>query len=302
MVSEKQKRLNSVVYHSSDISKPEGNSKSCQVGKGLISTRSRPNFCIFCRTRHATLACPQLDPVTATSPLMDDPALTSDSPYPDTDAIDAADDPTLSSDSPLDTPPLDTADDATFTAIPDTIPETPAESILNQLQSNDDPLHVLTDSPPSSPSSNTLTEDTHAVPNASAPVLPTQLGPPSATVQHHDPSSAQPTSSTSAPRKRYRTLSGIDRIMSTYNAVLEIQKLTDVSISSACKTNGVGRTTFYRTKCLAELKLVDEARFSNLQAGAKSILELNTLCKNVLNVNYVTKVAEFRRDGRLLPN
>ena len=74
MVSEKQKRLNSSVYLLSDISKPEGNSKSTQAGKGLVSSRSRPNFCIFCKARHSTLACPQLDPVTA----VDDPATDSD--------------------------------------------------------------------------------------------------------------------------------------------------------------------------------------------------------------------------------
>ena len=94
----------------------------------------------------------------------------------------------------------------------------------------------------------------------------------------------------------------MDNILATYNAVLETQTSAGVSIAAACKTNGVGRTTFYRTKSVAELKLVDEPRFATLQAGAKSLVELNSLCKTVLSVALITKVTGMRRDGRLLPN
>jgi hypothetical protein len=94
----------------------------------------------------------------------------------------------------------------------------------------------------------------------------------------------------------------MDNIMTTYNAVLDTQTSAGVSIAAACKTNGVGRTTFYRTKCVAELEIVDETRFSNLQAGAKNLTELNKLCKTVLSATLLNKVMEMRRDGRLLRN
>ena len=74
--------------------------------------------------------------------------------------------------------------------------------------------------------------------------------------------------------------------MATYDAVLETQR----------------STTFYRIKCVAELKIVDGTRYTNLQAGAKNLIELNSLCKTVLTTTLITKVAEMRRDGKLLPN
>ena len=58
----------------------------------------------------------------------------------------------------------------------------------------------------------------------------------------------------------------MDNIMTTYDAVLETQKSTSVSIAAACKSNGVGQTTLSRTKC------VDETWNTNLQAGAKNLI------------------------------
>ena len=68
MTAEKRKRLNSVRYTNNPISKPDSErEKGVQVGRTLVVSRGRPNFCRFCKKRHSSLACPDIDPVQTTS-------------------------------------------------------------------------------------------------------------------------------------------------------------------------------------------------------------------------------------------
>ena len=140
MVNDKQRRFNSVNPSTSDISLPDGNSKSTQAGKGLVVSRSRPNFCIYCQARHSSLACPELDPATASAP---PPSPTPPSPTP----------------TPSTHPPADL--DISMT-----------ELLLHQLEQGDDPLNVLTPDPTdraSNPStSSTDTSATASVRNPSS--------------------------------------------------------------------------------------------------------------------------------------
>ena len=67
MTAEKRKTLNSVRYTNNPISKPNSErEKGVQVGRTLVVSRGRPNFCRFCKKRHSSLACPVIDPVQTT--------------------------------------------------------------------------------------------------------------------------------------------------------------------------------------------------------------------------------------------
>ena len=66
--SEKNKRLNSI-RDCDPICKPSSPlDKSSQAGKSLIVSRAHPTHCCFCNTRHASISCPSLDPVSGSIP------------------------------------------------------------------------------------------------------------------------------------------------------------------------------------------------------------------------------------------
>ena len=61
--SEKQKRLNSI-QSCDPICKPTNLlDKSTQRGRPLVVSRSHPDFCVFCGTRHSSISCEAVDPV-----------------------------------------------------------------------------------------------------------------------------------------------------------------------------------------------------------------------------------------------
>ena len=68
MTADKRKRLNSVRFVNNPISKPSSDrEKAVQVGRSLTVSRGRPTFCLFCKVRHFTLACPLINPVNSTT-------------------------------------------------------------------------------------------------------------------------------------------------------------------------------------------------------------------------------------------
>ena len=68
MTADKRKRLNSVRFVNNPISKPSSDrEKAVQVGRSLTVSRGRPTFCLFCKVRHSTLACPLINPVNSTT-------------------------------------------------------------------------------------------------------------------------------------------------------------------------------------------------------------------------------------------
>jgi hypothetical protein len=62
MTADKRKRLNSVRYVNSPISKPScDREKIIQVGRSMTVSRARSTFCQFCNVRHSTFACPLIN-------------------------------------------------------------------------------------------------------------------------------------------------------------------------------------------------------------------------------------------------
>ena len=61
--SEKMKRLNSVKNCDPICIPSSPLDKSSQSGRSLVVSRANPSHCCFCNTRHASIACPSLDPV-----------------------------------------------------------------------------------------------------------------------------------------------------------------------------------------------------------------------------------------------
>ena len=67
--SEKMKRLNSVKNCDPICIPSSPLDKSSQSGRSLVVSRANPSHCCFCNIRHASIACPSLDPVSGNIPI-----------------------------------------------------------------------------------------------------------------------------------------------------------------------------------------------------------------------------------------
>ena len=57
------KRGASVIATYNEISLCTDTDKGTQMGGAHISSRARPDFCIFCTERHSPISCPKVNPV-----------------------------------------------------------------------------------------------------------------------------------------------------------------------------------------------------------------------------------------------
>ena len=198
--------------------------------------------------------------------------------------------------------------------------------LLESLATNEDPLNVIDDNSPEAgllaDISSWPTPSTHSLPDSSTdflPVPPMQpitipildgiLSCPSP-LSHPLPNPSLPDPSFPAPppppslagplrRRRKKISSAADNVVLAYPRALELQRRGETS-ADAIKGTGLPKSTFYKWKPVAELLLVDPAKFDLLDDRLLKPGELLASCKAALNEDRLrTKIEDLRRSGEL---
>ena len=87
-----------------------------------------------------------------------------------------------------------------------------------------------------------------------------------------------------------------------YSTILETVRAGS-SITQACKAAGVARTTFYKWRYAAELKIVDIQCYDNLRECLQDNNQLVAECKSLLvDERYGEKIKKLKQRGDLLRN
>ena len=323
--SDKDKRLNSI--NSCDpICKPSTPlDKSTQRGRPLVVSRAHPNFCTHCGERHASISCPAVDPVDRDAPI---PTYSTALPVPPSRCPDCTvlkrTGPTITvldgvertvtiterklcqthlvgdSTAPPPSPPSPTyVQDSpplppTFIAPESVAPPSQVadtdldlsvhtEQILESLESGDDPLNLLPRDPSPLPTS----------PTVDSPLNLSAIPPP----QPLHESSAGPV------RRRKTTRSNMEAsIHDKYPLVLQMVK-SGTSARQATQQIQMARSTFYKWRFVAEMKLVDSAHYLHLADQFKGT-KLCDQCKDCLldqDSAFIRKAEEMRKSSDLLP-
>ena len=87
-----------------------------------------------------------------------------------------------------------------------------------------------------------------------------------------------------------------------YPLVLEAIR-SGTSISKAVQTIGISRTSFYKYRWIAEMKIVDSQHYNQLKDQFKLVGKLSEVCKETLTDDdgYGRAVAQMRFNKELLP-
>ena len=285
--SEKDKRLNSI-RDCDPICKPSSAlDKSTQRGKPLVVSRANPNFCAFCGERHATISCSALDPVSE-----DTPSITlSNPPSKCTNCITIDRTTTVTVlDGVQQTITQSKIQLCSKHLVPDTAPPLPeldiaTEVILDSLSTDTDPLNVI-NSPPHPATGPFLAPIPDPLP--SPPPVPTAA------------------STTGPIRHKKGKQAGRDKleteIHGQYSLVL-ISVNSGMSINKAVRGIGMSRTSFYKYRWMAEMKIIDRNYYERLQEQFISTGKLPEECKAALNGEelFTAKGTQMRQNKELLP-
>ena len=86
------------------------------------------------------------------------------------------------------------------------------------------------------------------------------------------------------------------RVQETIDKVKE-RVISGEHVVDACRNLGLGRTTFYNRKCIAELKQTCPKTLQELLLIEKRVAELNKLCKQKLEESPLKRVRSEMKRG-----
>lgn len=326
-VSEKTKRMNSV-RPCDPICKPSSPlDKSTQSGKSLIVSRGNPNLCVFCDQRHAGVSCSTCDPVSTIDSTTDNTPHPRRPPVPSKCKECIVLDEQKSSvildgvrqtitkkkiklcathlqpDTPLPLPEpiLDNIPDVSLSV-------SATEDILQRIEAEDDPLDMLNPITTSSPSSLSTIAATMIIPDPDVPPPPTAPATTPAPDVHPPPPSIAPTCSAGGPiRNRRRKQTGRDQmetlIHENYPVILgEVN--SGASINKSLGHAGMSRSSFFKYRYVAEMKIVDAAHYNYLREQFRAADKLSAECKRCVtdeDGDYFQQAQQKRQNKELLP-
>ena len=152
-----------------------------------------------------------------------------------------------------------------------------SQMILNSINVGDDPLNIL-DNPTSSP-------------QTASPQHPPNEPPTTAT------------ESAAGPIRHRRSSTRDDhetKIHDKYPQILSLVN-TGSSLNTAIKSAGVGRSSFYKYRYIAELKLVNNDIYNEIRDECTTTSKLCERCKSTLMGDLKQQAQEMRVDKKLLP-
>lgn len=85
---------------------------------------------------------------------------------------------------------------------------------------------------------------------------------------------------------------------------MEILELyhTNGSVEESCTKKGIGRSSFYQRRHIAEMMETDRATFDELAQDQKNLKELNKRCKEKLSSSpQKQNLSDLKKAGKLLP-
>ena len=100
--------------------------------------------------------------------------------------------------------------------------------------------------------------------------------------------------------KKKRKTSHADMIHDNYAKVLQLVN-SGTPASDAITATGTKKSTFYKWKPIAEIKIIDEAQFSNIMDQGREAADLLKDCKEILAEEMYSEIhKEMKKKGDLL--
>ena len=160
-----------------------------------------------------------------------------------------------------------------------------SQIILNSINVGVDPLHIL-DNPTTSPQ----TASPQHTPNEPAATMPPTF-----------PTAA--TESAAGPIRHRRSSTRDDHEAKIHDKYPQILSLVNSgsSLNTAIKSAGVGRSSFFKYRYLAELKLVNNDRYNEIRDQCTTTSKFCERCKSTLMGDLKQQTQEMRVDKKLLP-
>ena len=299
-----QKKTNSVIQQSNDISKPS--SPTEKAVQTLTCTRFNPNFCV-CGSRHAILACPAMNPVQHTIPAPS-------SHNPEAINLQNISKPSKCNACVI----LEKEEHIDDEGVEVTTMKTKLCPVHLEKKKKSTPISSSSSTSSSDPSPNPsqLQDDPPlSLPKQNDILLPSDAFILDLLLDDPDPfqlltedllkagSSTDNTSSKEPAKKkrRQRCAGSFETETTIYHEVRE-RVTSGEHLVAACKKSGVKKSSFYERRYIVELMETDPDAFSLLYSSEKRLKVLNKMCMETLKASPLKRIHEsLKQEGKLLP-